>query len=967
MRICDLHIEDFGRFTDWHCGPFERRVTLFRGENEAGKSTLLEFIRRLLFGFPDGRSSSNPYPPLAGGNHGGRLTLVDEAGEAVIVQRFRGVRGRQPTLSTPNGEELPDSELKRLLGHHSRAVFQSIFAFTLDELEDAASLKDKHVNSQIYSAGMVGATNLPKALKTLDDQKRALFLAGGTNNELHQAAQKLISVDAGLSKVVENAQNYRYLSGELGNIKAQLKELNERDGNKSSQIAQQNLLENAWPSWNSLGEAEQELSLIPAIDNFPANGVSRLDVLEDQIRTAQQECDSSEYEVEIAKTQKEIIIEHESILDHADEIGGLEQGRTSFTNNIRDLPMRQSELKQQENALMETLRELGADWNEKRLENFDLSLVVREKISQQAKALQEADRRLERRQSTLDQDQRLLQEALGAQQVAQISLDTAPSPEINQEQIGQRRTALRQMQSWLIEIRSIEAQISNLQAQLDGIEGSATPNEGRKGSLAFSTAGFFVGLAILVGGTTLHDRAFFMVMVAGVALISMAAYLFASRKSLVRQHMKSPLADPLQESLHQAKANLEKLRSALAQKAQPFHMDAIDDASLNAAREVLDEAEIQLEERASRTKTLGQAKQLTQRRQSQKQQSKQAVKQAEEGQQRSETEWRTWLAENHLPEDVSPATLGELRGKVDLGKAHLRTLQSTRENIGAMKCSIDEYVAATKRLAVNFGLTIDRDDSHTAATAVRRLAELRIKVEKQVGERQSATQRLRDARRQLQRRKRSLKNMKQEKQALLQLGGTNDAENFRQRAEQYRSRLELEQRKNEAMSRLQRLSGPGQPLEDLKQRLAETDMQTIQERKSRLDQEREKIGEQIKGLSEQRGSTQEKRNQLIDEEESSKLRAERHRLLEDMGGHARAWAVRTVAENLLKEAQTKFEQERQPGVLRDAQEFFRNITGGRYKRVFSPLDQQEIQVTDSDGKKLPNQLSRGTQIGRAHV
>ena len=68
MRIHGLHVDGFGRFADWRRGPFERPVTLFHGANEAGKSTLLEFIRRLLFGFPDGRSSSNPYPPLWGAN-----------------------------------------------------------------------------------------------------------------------------------------------------------------------------------------------------------------------------------------------------------------------------------------------------------------------------------------------------------------------------------------------------------------------------------------------------------------------------------------------------------------------------------------------------------------------------------------------------------------------------------------------------------------------------------------------------------------------------------------------------------------------------------------------------------------------------------------------------------------------------------------------------------------------------------
>ena len=55
MRMTSLHIDDFGRFADRSFGPLERPVTVFYGPNEAGKSTLLEFVRRVLFGFPNRR------------------------------------------------------------------------------------------------------------------------------------------------------------------------------------------------------------------------------------------------------------------------------------------------------------------------------------------------------------------------------------------------------------------------------------------------------------------------------------------------------------------------------------------------------------------------------------------------------------------------------------------------------------------------------------------------------------------------------------------------------------------------------------------------------------------------------------------------------------------------------------------------------------------------------------------------
>ena len=58
----------------------------------------------------------------------------------------------------------------------------------------------------------------------------------------------------------------------------------------------------------------------------------------------------------------------------------------------------------------------------------------------------------------------------------------------------------------------------------------------------------------------------------------------------------------------------------------------------------------------------------------------------------------------------------------------------------------------------------------------------------------------------------------------------------------------------------------------------------------------------------------------------------------------------TLAQNLLEEARMKFERERQPGVVRHAQEFFSEITEGRYRGVYAPLGEQTITVTDADGR-----------------
>jgi len=54
-------------------------------------------------------------------------------------------------------------------------------------------------------------------------------------------------------------------------------------------------------------------------------------------------------------------------------------------------------------------------------------------------------------------------------------------------------------------------------------------------------------------------------------------------------------------------------------------------------------------------------------------------------------------------------------------------------------------------------------------------------------------------------------------------------------------------------------------------------------------------------------------------------------------------------------------KERQPAVITEAQSFFSNITGGRYERIYSPLDSSDIYVEDGNGKrKSISELIRGT-------
>ena len=111
-------------------------------------------------------------------------------------------------LTSATGDALPESELASLLGHHSREVFERIFAFTLDDLYSDDLLSDANVNSQIYSAGM-GVTSLPNAVKSIESSRIGIFLKGGSTQKIYEIYNKIEEIDNKLREILQQRGKVR--------------------------------------------------------------------------------------------------------------------------------------------------------------------------------------------------------------------------------------------------------------------------------------------------------------------------------------------------------------------------------------------------------------------------------------------------------------------------------------------------------------------------------------------------------------------------------------------------------------------------------------------------------------------------------------------------------------------------------------------------------------------------------------
>ena len=267
-------------YHDTPFGPFDQALTVVTGLNEAGKSTLLAFIRAVLFGFPQ-RLGAEHYPPLSVGRHGGRVSVVTDSGERFTIERFQG-RGAGPvTITAADGSSVDESTLPRLVGHASGSLFQSVFAFDLDDLQRPAAGDDQEMSSRIYSAG-TGAGQLPRVLADLKKRSGDIFAPRGSSQPVAGVLRALGETESDLNEIQSQAADYGQAVSRRGELSGEIDRVQTRLDANTQRRRELERYRSAQTDWNALRAAEQRIGELPDHGAFPEDPIGRLDGFEAQ-------------------------------------------------------------------------------------------------------------------------------------------------------------------------------------------------------------------------------------------------------------------------------------------------------------------------------------------------------------------------------------------------------------------------------------------------------------------------------------------------------------------------------------------------------------------------------------------------------------------------------------------------------------------------------------------------------------
>ncbi len=963
MRIERLHIDGFGHYHDREFGPLDNGLTLIRGDNEAGKSTLLAFVRAVLFGFPT-RGGAQHYPPLRGGRHGGRITLRVEDGRRLTVQRHQGTRRGPFEARAEDGSVLSEAQFHALIGNTSETLFRDAYTFDLDDLV-RFDTSGGDLGGLLYGVS-IGAERLPRTLSRLDARIDDLFKPSGSNQVVAGLLRNLEETDARLREVATQAVDYRRFSERRIQIAGELEATEER---LAAISAQQQALERhhrAWEDWNILHGREQDLAALEDTAGFPPNAIARLEQAEHEIRAAEVARVEAERDLEAAREAASQEIPDAALLDYAETINGLISRRGAVGDSLRDLPERRAELRSREDDLARRLAELGPGWDEGRLLTFDLSIPRRAEIEGWQQRLDAARTEEAGRTRDVEEARRALDDAQSAHRDAEAERERlADAPD--HAAIRARADGLRQLRTAhdtheRARIRAADLESTGSEASPPG---QRSLNRGVLLSLAVTgVALLVVALVAFVAGV--------QTVALGLAAVGGGVFVASLALLLVGRAVTATISGAPRPSGSQAAATaaLESAQAVLRRVAADLFGDAdsdapaIDLASIEAAEAALERDRPLADARTRAERAIVDTARTAERAQQRLTAAEQALEVARTSGAAAQREWEVWLTAADFPANLSPRTADSLLATVDAARTRAEEVQQWRHRVDAIEEDISQYRVRVEPVARALDWDTEWPEGQAAVQAADALVHRFEAASREQVKREQACATAEERERAHLRTVEQAAAVREGLDHLLQEGGVTSPEHFRRRAEVHEQRHALERERSEALMRLRQIVGPDPAaMNTLDAGLRVTSREAIETDLEAIQTDLATVRDQRDELVDERGRVAGDLERLHDDETATEARARAAALEPELLAVARDWSAAVLARALLQRTRERYERERQPAVIQRASDFFRTLTNDRYARLYQSLDDGgAITVEDRDGApKTPEHLSRGTK------
>ena len=289
MIIREANIGKFGKLENQKY-QFAPQINVIYGANESGKSTLMQFLKAMLFGLEKTRvrktlDTYNRYEPWDTPAYFYGSMMFETGQQQFLLERnFYYKEKRARLVNIRDGEELSVEygDLDMLLGNVSASAYENTCCIGQEQLlpgrELGVLLEDERSN--LAQTGS-GDFQLSKALQELEQKRKN---AEKTRKELEQQR---------LSHIHQLEVNQQALERDIAGLKAQQEKQSMQQGTVQEQVrALQQQMESVQTAYQTVCRREQELQSTVALEQSEWEQAEREQWKREQFRREQEKTDA---------------------------------------------------------------------------------------------------------------------------------------------------------------------------------------------------------------------------------------------------------------------------------------------------------------------------------------------------------------------------------------------------------------------------------------------------------------------------------------------------------------------------------------------------------------------------------------------------------------------------------------------------------------------------------------------------
>lgn len=254
MWIKKFFIKAFGHFSNLETDELSPGFNLIYGQNEAGKTSFMNFIKGLFYGF------DKSYRLPGSTAHGGQMTIVMGHKDQLDLEVSRyGYDARTRELKVLDKEGHDQTELyKREVDKLSLESFNLVYWLTHRDIYEL-DLKGDDLSGQLYSSAFgLGGKAYKNIIKVLEAENRKLFTGRGQNQEINALLADIEQIQAGLERAQAEQISYQSYLEELENLELDLAANDNQLRDLRKDLSHQEKLASVYETYREIGQLDTD-------------------------------------------------------------------------------------------------------------------------------------------------------------------------------------------------------------------------------------------------------------------------------------------------------------------------------------------------------------------------------------------------------------------------------------------------------------------------------------------------------------------------------------------------------------------------------------------------------------------------------------------------------------------------------------------------------------------------------------